>query len=165
MDLMPGSSGPNYASIEAVDVDPYIDWVLGPGRPHFFLPGRQDRWFPVMVRLKGITVRAFQDGEGFIPEEDRKDWADAVRVFSDDLGEPVGRDDSTFCSAMLRVDYERGKKKDGDAPTRVKVPFFEVLQGNLRARSHVTGVSVGLPLDREPPRGLRATPAGRKGRR
>jgi hypothetical protein len=46
-------------------IDPYIPWIMGPGRPYFFLPGRQpsgEERMPMLVRLKKGTAQDFATG-------------------------------------------------------------------------------------------------------
>ncbi|MGL1102683.1 hypothetical protein ACSTLM_00545, partial [Vibrio parahaemolyticus] len=53
---------------------------LGPGRAHYFLPGRQAYWIPVLLRLEGIKPRDFAAGTGFISSSFLSDWRKSLRI-------------------------------------------------------------------------------------
>ena len=62
-------------------IDPYIDWVLGPGRRHYFRPGRQQERFAVLVHLTKTSARDFARGMGFMDVgEPQSRWQSAIKV-------------------------------------------------------------------------------------
>lgn len=118
----------SYAHIPGMD--PYVEWALGAGRAHFFREGRQQRWLPVVVRLKNTSPREFADGDKFIDDgQSLALWRASVRVSP--LYASRESVDETFCTAMVRQG------------------FFEFMKGNARLRDSVTRVTIGLPLDAE----------------
>jgi hypothetical protein len=117
----------NYARIPGID--PYIDWVLGPGKPYYFRPGRQDDWLYVLIRLTKISARDFAQGEGFTTGADNARWRTAVHIpllFIEDSTDDGTRD--LTCPALVRED------------------FFVMLRASARIRQNVVGVSLSLPL-------------------
>jgi hypothetical protein len=119
----------SYAHIPGMD--PYVEWALGAGRPHFFREGRQQRWLPIAVRLNGISPRDFADGNIFVEDgQSLALWRASVRV-SPLYTEPERGADEIFCTAM------------------VSQGFFEFMKRNGRLREFVARVTIGLPLDAE----------------
>jgi hypothetical protein len=128
---------------EARGIDPYIAWALGPGRPHFFLRGRQNEWMPVLVRLRGISARDFAAGSLFIEDpERRKRWQESVHVSPLFIESPAAADAAPYCTAMVREE------------------FFGFVKSDEQVRAVVDGVTLGLPLDSEslPPFKGKTTP-------
>jgi hypothetical protein len=125
------AEAPGYSLIPGVD--PYVDWALGAGRPHFFLAGRQQEWMPILVRLRGIRVEDFKTGNFFRDDEatEREEWPDAVHVAPPWIDAPAGADGATYCTAMVRQ------------------RFFEFLKRSEALRKVVSSVTLGLPLDSE----------------
>jgi len=113
-------------------VDPYIDWALGAGRSHYFLPGRQSKWVPVLLRLKGISPAAFAQGGSFIKRDDeRVQWQASLRIspFSTNFRDDDA--DMSYCAAMTTSD------------------FFDFVRDSPSLREVLAGLSLGLPLDSE----------------
>jgi hypothetical protein len=117
----------------AVDEDPYLDWALGVGRPNFFLPDRQQKWMPVLVKLAGATPAEFAKGSflGSSGEDPTLAlWAASVSV-PDIYTEGLGADDpDSYCMAMVTED------------------FLQLL-GHDKVRATIESVELGLPLDEE----------------
>jgi hypothetical protein len=119
----------NYVHISGMD--PYVEWALGAGRANFFLPGRQQRWLPVLVRLKGISPQEFANGQQFVEDgQSLALWRASVRVSA--LYTGGERDDrETYCTAMVRPG------------------FFEFVKRSDTLRDSVARITIGLPLDAE----------------
>jgi hypothetical protein len=115
------------------DQDPYFDWALGAGRSNFFLPGRQAKWMPVLVKLAGATPRDFADGSFFDKdtESDLLDlWIASVNVPEIYTEGPAGDEKDAYCMAM------------------VTEKFRELLNID-KVGIKVAMVELGLPLDAE----------------
>jgi hypothetical protein len=113
-------------------LDPYIDWALGPGRPCYFIPGRTTQWIPVLLHVNGIGVQEFAAGTPFIDDdEERRRWAQSVRVSPLYMDSPAAADAYPFFTAMVRED------------------FFEFTKSNSKLRAMIGGITLSLPLDSE----------------
>lgn len=122
-----GQAEPSYAHIPGMD--PYVEWALGAGRPHFFMPGRQRRWIPILVRLNGISPDDFADGQQFVDDgQSLALWRASVRLSPIYRGRGVHE---PYCTAM------------------VTPGFFEFMKRSDKLRQSVTRVTIGLPLDAE----------------
>jgi hypothetical protein len=124
------------SSATSVDLDPYFGWALGPGRSNFFLPGRQDTWIPVLLKLSGISIADFAKGEGlFDPASPNSslEFRKLVRVPDEYTQSPdAAEQDDSFCMAMVAHEY-----------------FLDQLNNNKTFASKITEVELGLPLDAE----------------
>jgi hypothetical protein len=140
---------PNYAAIDGVD--PYIDWVLGAGRPYYFLPERKTDWMPVLIRLDDIDVRAFAEGSFLTRKTDAVRWVDVVKVFPVHHDLPQGEEAQTYCAALLRVEHgKRGGRSRKGAGGSPRLPFFDILlKDDGRGLRFVGSVSLSLPVDEE----------------
>ena len=131
----PPSSGwrrtnPRHATIEGLD--PEVEWALDVGRDTFFAAGRQQRWMPVMIELRGITVAEFAAGTGFLDDgPSRTMWQASIRVSPLHESIEQGSSDTAFCTAM------------------VKPGFLEFLRSSEGLKKTVVGVSLGLPIGAE----------------
>jgi hypothetical protein len=117
----------NYASMPGID--PYIDWVLGPGRRYHFRPGRQQDWLYVLLRLTGIAARDFARGQGFTNGTNNARWRTALHIpllYIEDSRDDGARD--ITCPALVRED------------------FFVLLKSDARMRRNLVGVSLSRPL-------------------
>jgi hypothetical protein len=120
----------SYANIPGMD--PYVEWALGAGRAHFFLEGRQQRWLPVLLQLRGVSPGEFADGHGFIEDgQSLALWRASIRVDSLYAEREQEEDGDTYCTAMVRPG------------------FFEFMRRSARLRESVARVTIGLPLDAE----------------
>lgn len=116
------------------NVDPRIEWALGPGRNQFFRPGRQDRWMPVLVELQGTTVREFARGERFFDDARSLTWwQESIRT------SPL----------YLDPDDEEEAAEQAHFSAMVRQAFFEFLKRNERLNNAVASITLGLPLDEE----------------
>ena len=116
------------------NIDPRIEWALGPGRDHFFRPGRQDRWMPVLVELKDMTVREFARGERFF--DDARSlawWQESIRI------SPL----------YLEPEDDEDSKDETHFTAMVRQTFFEFLKRNEPLNNAVASITLGLPLDEE----------------
>jgi hypothetical protein len=126
-------SAGNYAAL-IPGLDPYIDWALGAGRAHYFLPGRQNQWMPVFIELEGATVHDFVGAVGFFAEsaESERDlWRGAVHVSPLYTHRSAASGPPSVFTAMVTED------------------FFRLLRRNPRSRQFIRNVKLGLPLNRE----------------
>src|SRR5262249_34762693 len=83
-------------------VDPAIDWVLGPGRRYFFVPGDQRQWFPVLLQLNKISARDLATGTNIFDSQAERDaWAATLRVPRFYIDPPKGLDKVKYCTAMV----------------------------------------------------------------
>ena len=112
-----------------IDDNLEVPWALGAGRRYFFLPGRQDEWMPVLLRLNGISARDFADMLFIDDAEERRRWKDVVRVAPFYLEADAGADAAPYCTAMVREE------------------FFRMLERDARIRKLVESVTIGPPLD------------------
>jgi hypothetical protein len=121
---------PRYASIPGVD--PAVDWALGEGNDYFFASHAQRQWMPILVQLKQMDAREFQDGKQFLERAEQfESWRSSVRV-SKLYTEPAGdAEPFRFCTALVTRE------------------FFEFLLTNPDLRRFVARVTLGLPLDRD----------------
>jgi len=118
-----------------IGIDPYIPWILGPGRPYFFLPGRQSpgqERMPLLVRLKKGTASEFANGDN-LPDFAKTDWRNSVSVSSLFTSSVAGRDAAPYLVAMVRADYLFTIFADSTLQTSLK----EIVES----------VTPGLPLD------------------
>jgi len=130
-------------------IDPYIPWIMGPGRPYFFLPGRQpsgEERMPMLVRLKKGTAQDFATGAN-LPDLAKNDWRNSVSVSPLFTSSVAGRDAAPYLVAMVKADYLFTIFSDS------------TLQASLG--DIVESVTPGLPLDATslPPPGDSGTPA------
>lgn len=118
-------------------IDPYLDWILGAGRRHFFLPGRQkegEELMPLLVRLKGkYTAQDFEDGLFIESEAMRKRWQASVQVPPLYTESPVAGDAAPYFTAMVSADLVALVLSDKEARDLLE--------------SVLASVTVGLPLD------------------
>jgi hypothetical protein len=124
-----------YCSIPGLD--PYVDWVLRSGEALFFASGQRRMPILFQLRLRGISVRDFLSGRGFIDEERRALWREAI-------GSPVF--DNRPAELLPDVGY---------GTTFVTSDFFEFLR-DAGLQEIFPRVTLGLPLRTEslgPPRG------------
>lgn len=117
----------NYAAMPGID--PYIDWVLGPGRPYYFRPGRQSDWLYVLIRLTKISARDFASGEGFTDGTNNNRWRTAIHV-------PL----------LFIEDPDDDGSRDQTVPALVREDFFALLKSLKRVRQSVLRVSLSLPM-------------------
>jgi hypothetical protein len=118
-----------------IGIDPYVPWVMGPGRRYFFLPGRQppgEERMPLLVRLKTGTAQEFANG-AHLPDLAKDDWRNSVSVSPLFTRSPAGRDAAPYLVAMVRASYLSTIVSD------------EALQTSLR--DTVENITPGLPLD------------------
>jgi hypothetical protein len=116
-----------------VDLDPYFDWALGAGRLNFFLPDRQGKWMPVLVKLAGATPRDFADGTFFDKDAESELldlWIASVNVPAIYTEGPAGDEKDAYCMAM------------------VTETFRELLNID-KVGLKVATVELGLPLEAE----------------
>lgn len=130
-------------------IDPYIPWVMGPGRPYFFLPGRQSpgqERMPMLVRLKKGTASDFATGAN-LPDLAKNDWQNSVSVSPLFTSSVAGRDADPYLVAMVKANYLFTIFSDS------------TLQASLG--DIVESVTPGLPLDATslPPPGDSGAPA------
>lgn len=130
-------------------IDPYIPWIMGPGRPYFFLPGRQpsgEERMPMLVRLKKGTAQDFATGAN-LPDLAKNDWRNSVSVSPLFTSSVAGRDAAPYLVAMVKADYLFTIFSDS------------TLQASLG--DIVESVTPGLPLDATslPPPGDSGAPA------
>ena len=126
----------------SVDLDPYYGWALGAGKPDFFLPGRQQTWIPVLLKLSGISIADFAKGNGLF-DPASPDFSVELELFQKSVKVPdeytqsldATEQDDSFCMAMIAHEY-----------------FFNQIMNNKTFASKVTEVELGLPLDAESPR-------------
>jgi hypothetical protein len=116
-----------------VDVDPYFRWALGVGKPNFFLPGRQQKWFPVVVKLTGATPRQF--AQGFF-DKDKEPylhslWGKTVRVPEAYTQGRSADEPDSYCAAMVTENFQ------------------DVLLERPEVKEKIESVQLGLPLDKE----------------
>lgn len=109
-------------------LDPYVEWSLGPGRPHYFLPGRQAYWVPILLRLEGIKPRDFADGTDFIGSTFVADWRKSLRI-----AQP----------------YLKREEANGYVSALASEKFFEAMQANPKVRELARRVALGLPLTQD----------------
>ena len=134
----PGRPRSSKTPAPPIDVDPYLEWALGPGRPNFFLPGRQDVWTPVLLRLTGITPAEFAEGVGLFPKTKGKshgqvEFKASVKVPDVYKTFPLPADHGdSYCMAMVRVDY-----------------FHHLVSETHVLDGKVVEIDLGLPLDKE----------------
>jgi hypothetical protein len=116
-----------------VDLDPYFDWVLGIGRPNFFLPGRQQVWMPVLVKLKGISAKEFATGAFLQGQGPVQQWESIVMVPDLYQQGPIADEKDAHCFAM------------------VTEKFHQLLTDPQHSfiRNSFAMVELGLPVDRE----------------
>ena len=118
-----------------IGIDPYIPWVMGPGRPYFFLPGRQSQGeerMPMLVRLKKGTALEFANGDN-LPDLAQSDWRHSVSVSPLFTSSVAGRDAAPYLVAMVRADYLFTIFSD----TTLQASLSEIVES----------VTPGLPLD------------------
>lgn len=132
-------------------IDPYIFWLLGQGKPYYFLPDRQpegQEWMPVLLRLReGLTARDFGEGLHITSREKRAAWQDAVQVPELYTESQIGADEGPYITALMNAGWIT-KDFIGD----------EELRADLRRA--VESITPGLTLDRDslPPPGRRTKP-------
>lgn len=116
-------------------IDPYIYWIWGPGRRHFFPPGRQsarEEQIPVLVRLKKGTAQDFAAG-AHLQEFAQNEWRQSVSIPAL-FTAPDERDlAGTYLVAMFKADYLFRTLSD------------QALQASLSGA--VESMTPGLPLD------------------
>jgi hypothetical protein len=105
-------------------VDPYVEWALGPGRTHYFLPDPQSHWIPILLQLQGITPSQFAEGQGLNVDN----WHTMVLVADSFLDAP---ELDGFCTAL------------------VTESFFRELKTNRAVSKRVAQIRLSLPLDKE----------------
>jgi hypothetical protein len=112
-------------------LDPYVEWALGPGRNIYFPDSDRPGWIPVVLRLAGIKPREFAEGGDFIDPSDKPNWRRMVMV------------------APLFLE----RNEEGYGPALVTEPFFKVLETNGKLRELVPELrlSASLPDDSFPP--------------
>ncbi len=121
-------------------IDPYVFWILGPGKHYFFLPGRGKQWLPLLIRLKEkdsfgnrITAKSFAEGE-HLSERRRQAWQDAIQVPTLFTESRIGANEGPYVTALMSVDYI-GKDFVEDPDLRAEI------------RGAVESVSPSRPLD------------------
>ena len=105
-------------------LDPYIDWVLGPGRHLYFSDSSKPGWIPVVLRLDGVKPKDFADGIDFIDPSDKPNWRKMVLV----------------------VPLFLERNEEGYVPALVTEPFFEELATNPKLRVRVPELRLSAPL-------------------
>jgi hypothetical protein len=121
--------GPGYAN--TIGVDPYIDWVLGPGQTYHLRPGRQQDRLAVLVRVSGISARDFSEGKGFA-----------------DAGTQNARWKASIHVPLLYIeDSDDDGKGERTLPALITPDFLEMLQSQARLRKVVVRVTLSQPLD------------------
>lgn len=121
--------GPGYANMTGVD--PYIDWVLGPGQTYHLRPGRPQDRLAVLVRVSGISARDFADGKGFA-----------------DAGTQNARWKASVHVPLLYIeDSHDDGKGERTLPALITTDFLEILQSPSRLRTFVVRVTLSQPLD------------------
>lgn len=88
---------------QAAGIDPYLDWVFGPGRVNYVGIG-QDEWLPVLLELRGTTPAAFQEAE-FLDGEAKELWQESFRALRLYTHPPIGLESLPFCGAQVRVAF------------------------------------------------------------
>ena len=80
---VPRSAGPDPGRPDPAnpDVNPYVAWACGLGKPHYFPPGPQDgpgkdKRLTLLVQLQGISAREFVAGDSVLKKGDsmRRAW-------------------------------------------------------------------------------------------
>lgn len=123
------AEGPGYASMTGVD--PYIDWVLGPGQTYHLRPGRQQDKLAVLVRVSGISARDFADGKGFADAATQNArWKTSVHV-------PL----------LYIEDSQDDGKGERTLPALITPDFLEMLKSPSRLRRFIVRVTLSQPLD------------------
>lgn len=113
--------------------DPYIPWIMGPGAPFYFLPGRQPQGqerVPLLVRLKKGTAQEFAEG-AHLPEFARSEWQNSVSVSPLFTQSIAGSYAAPYLVAIVAASYLR----EMSAEVR------------RRTAGIVESVTPGLPLD------------------
>jgi len=125
-------------------INPYINWVLGPGRSEYFIPGRQQpgrELMPLLLQLKGDTAKDFLDGVFIKSEVRRKRWQDSFQVLCSNT-KPADGKSAVWAATMATQEIV----------TRIS---------SVAARRSLDSVSLGRPLDTQ----ALATPNRRAARR
>lgn len=133
----PQAESPQKTPDPAVDMDPYFDWALRAGRQNYFLPGRQEVWIPVLLKLTGISIAEFAKGDGLFNSasprlnEEVAQFQKFIKVPDayTDPPDALEKDDA-FCMAMVAHEY-----------------FLDQIEKNSLLASKVVEVELGLPLD------------------
>jgi hypothetical protein len=116
-------------------IDPYIYWIWGPGRRHFFPPGRQsarEEQIPVLVRLKKGTAQDFAAG-AHLQEFAQSEWRQSVSVSPLFTQSAEGDAAGPYLVATFQADYLFRTLSD------------QPLQASLTGA--VESMTPGLPLD------------------
>src|SRR5688572_10709481 len=74
-------------------INPYVSWALGTGRSRYFIPGRQEpdkELMPLLLRLEGPAVPAFQAPSFTHGRKERKHWQDSFQVVCRRPDEGIG---------------------------------------------------------------------------
>jgi hypothetical protein len=115
-------------------IDPYVFWVLEPGRRYFFLPGRHKKeWLPLLLRLRpNVTARSFATGE-HLREESREAWQRAIKVPDLFTRSEIGANEGPYITALMAADREQ----------------FEGFDLRQALEDSVESITLSLPLDAE----------------
>jgi hypothetical protein len=102
--------------------DVYFQWALGAGQADFFPSEGRDERLPVLLRLKGVSARAFADGLA--------SWTSSVHVPALYTRPVEGLEATTYCTAL------------------VKPEFFDLLKKDPRVHDRIARITVHPPLPR-----------------